>query len=129
MLKVHKSITMILFDWERDFSSQHYLTLPTRKREGKIMTAQRKNEIIDNIMNLLIQLTNDESVTQSVADTAAKPVEMLTIKECTDVIHGLSEHTVRQLVAQDKVKYVRTGQGKRGKILVNKADLMNYFQK
>lgn len=129
MLKIHKSITMILFDWERDFSSQHYLTLPTRKREGKIMTTQRKNEIIDNIMNLLIQLTNDEPVTQSVADTAAKPVEMLTIKECTGVIHGLSEHTVRQLVAQDKVKYVRTGQGKRGKILVNKADLMAYFQK
>ena len=35
MLKIHKSITMILFDWERDFSSQHYLTLPTRKIEGK----------------------------------------------------------------------------------------------
>lgn len=93
------------------------------------MTTQRKNEIIDNIMNLLIQLTNDEPVPQSVADTAAKPVEMLIIKECTEVVHGLSEHTVRQLVAQDKVKYVRTGQGKRGKILVNKADLMNYFQK
>ena len=47
-------------------SSQHYLTLPTRKREGKIMTTQRKNEIIDNIMNLLIQLTNDEPVTQKI---------------------------------------------------------------
>ena len=93
------------------------------------MTTQRKNEIIDNIMNLLIQLTNDESATPNVTDTAAKSVEMLTIKECTEVVHGLSEHTVRQLVAQDKVKYVRTGQGKRGKILVNKADLMNYFQK
>lgn len=91
------------------------------------MTKIEKAKIADEIMNLLIQLTNDEPATPTVADTAAKPVEMLTIKECTDVIHGLSEHTVRQLVAQDKVKYVRTGQGKRGKILVNKADLMNYF--
>ena len=91
------------------------------------MTKIEKAKIADEIMNLLIQLTNDDPVTQSVADTAAKPVEMLTIKECTDVIHGLSEHTVRQLVAQGKVKYVRTGQGKRGKILVNQADLMNYF--
>jgi hypothetical protein len=91
------------------------------------MTKIEKAKIADEIMNLLIQLTNDEPATPNVADTAAKPVEMLTIKECTDVIHGLSEHTVRQLVAQDKVKYVRTGQGKRGKILVNKADLMNYF--
>ena len=91
------------------------------------MTKIEKAKIADEIMNLLIQLTNDEPATTSVTDTAAKSVEMLTIKECTDVIHGLSEHTVRQLVAQDKVKYVRTGQGKRGKILVNKADLMNYF--
>ena len=52
---------------------------------------------------------------------------MLTIKECTDVIHGLSEHTVRQLVKQGKIKSVRTGIGKSGKILVNKDDLVAYF--
>ena len=92
------------------------------------MTTQRKNEIIDNIMNLLIQLTNDEPVTQSVADTAAKPVEMLTIKECTQAVSGLSEHTVRQLVAQDKIPYIRTGQGKRGKILISKAALLEYLE-
>jgi hypothetical protein len=87
------------------------------------MTQTKKNEIVDNIMALLIQLTEDENAQQ----TTAKPVEMLTIKECTKVIQGLSEHTVRQLVAQNKVKYIRTGQGKRGKILVNKADLLEYF--
>jgi hypothetical protein len=87
------------------------------------MTQTKKNEIVDNIMALLIQLTEDENAQQ----TTAKPVEMLTIKECTKVIQGLSEHTVRQLVAQDKIKYIRTGQGKRGKILVNKADLLEYF--
>jgi hypothetical protein len=36
---------------------------------------------------------------------------------------------VQQLVAQKKVKSIRTGEGKRGKILVNKADLIAYFQK
>ncbi len=56
-----------------------------------------------------------------------KKVEMLTIKESAELIGGLSEHTVRQLVAQGKVKSVRTGEGKRGKILVNKADLLMYF--
>ena len=83
------------------------------------MTQERKNAIVDDIMALLIQLTDEEAVTE----TKAKPVEMLTIKECTELIKGLSEHTVRQLVAQGKVKYIRTGQGKRGKILVNKEDL------
>ncbi|MCM1228437.1 MAG: helix-turn-helix domain-containing protein [Clostridium sp.] len=95
------------------------------------MTATQKKEIVDNILNLLIQLTNDDQ-TDNVfhsSSQSAKPVEMLTIKECTEIIQGLSEHTVRQLVAQGKVKSVRTGEGKRGKILVNKADLIAYFQK
>lgn len=87
------------------------------------MTLERKNAIIDDIMSLLIQLTNEEAV----IETKTKPVEMLTIKECTQVVNGLSEHTVRQLVAQGKVKYIRTGQGKRGKILVNKEDLLHLF--
>ena len=60
------------------------------------------------------------------APTADK-VEMLTIKESTALINGLSEHTVRQLVRQGKVKSVRTGAGRNGKILVNKAELITYF--
>ena len=89
-----------------------------------------KNQIVNNILELLIQLTDDGTDKPTMSrETTAKPVEMLTIKECTEVIQGLSEHTVRQLVAQGKVKSVRTGEGKRGKILVNKADLVSYFEK
>ena len=87
------------------------------------MTQERKNAIVDDIMALLMQLTDEEAV----AETKAKSVEMLTIKECTEVVRGLSEHTVRQLVAQGKVKHIRTGQGKHGKILVNKEDLVHLF--
>lgn len=66
------------------------------------MTQERKNAIVDDIMALLIQLTDEEAV----AETKTKSVEMLTIKECTEVVRGLSEHTVRQLVAQGKVKHI-----------------------
>ena len=85
------------------------------------MTQERKNAIVDDIMALLIQLTDEET-------SRKKPVEMLTIKECTQAVKGLSEHTVRQLVAQNKVKYIRTGQGKRGKILINKEELLKVFE-
>ena len=71
------------------------------------MSNTEKKRIVDDILELLIQLTDDGA----------------------EVIQGLSEHTVRQFVAQEKVKSVRTGEGKRGKILVNKADLVAYFQK
>lgn len=93
------------------------------------MTTTEKKAIVDNILDLLIQLTEDgeNPDPQTTKAPIADKVEMLTIKECPDVIQGLTEHTVRQLVAQGKVKSVRTGEGKRGKILVNKADLVAYF--
>lgn len=94
------------------------------------MTTTQKKEIVDNILELLIQLTEDRdnSTPQNTKASVADKVEMLTIKESAALINGLSEHTVRQLVKQGKVKSVRTGEGKNGKILVNKADLVNYFQ-
>lgn len=95
------------------------------------MTTTQKKKIVDNILELLIQLTEDEenSVPQSIKVPTSNKVEMLTIKESAELISGLSEHTVRLLVKQGKVKSVRTGEGRNGKILVNKADLLAYFQK
>ena len=55
-----------------------------------------------------------------------KPTEMLTIHEAAQTVKGLSEHTVRQLVAQGKVPSMRTGAGKNGKILIPKAALLDY---
>lgn len=93
------------------------------------MTTTHKKEIVDNILELLIQLTEDgeNSAPQTTTVPTSNKVEMLTIKESTALISGLSEHTVRQLVKQGKVKSVRTGEGRNGKILVNKADLIAYF--
>ena len=94
------------------------------------MTTTQKKEIVDNILELLIQLTEDGEnfATQTTKAPTTDKVEMLTIKESAALISGLSEHTVRQLVKQGKVKSVRTGAGRNGKILVNKADLVEYFQ-
>ena len=52
---------------------------------------------------------------------------MLTVRECSEVIKGLNEYTVRQLIARKEIPSVRTGQGKNGKILVPKAALVAYF--
>ena len=95
------------------------------------MNTTEKKAIVDNILELLIQLTEagENSAPQTAKAPSADKVEMLTIKESAALISGLSEHTVRQLVAQNKIKYIRTGEGVRGKILVNKADLLDYFQR
>ena len=86
-----------------------------------------KTEIMAQIVALLSQLIDNsaEPHTES-SERSAEPVEMLTIKECTQAVSGLSEHTVRQLVAQKKIPYIRTGPGKRGKILISKTALPAY---
>ena len=91
------------------------------------MTIKQKQELIAEVVTLL-QAKLEAYITQPapVQNTPQK-VEMLTIKECTEEIKGLSEHTIRQLIAQEKLTYIRTGQGKKGKILVSKSALINYF--
>lgn len=87
----------------------------------------KKEEIITQIAALLSQLLETDSKAE--ITKADEPVEMLTIKECTEAVKGLSEHTIRQLVAQGKIPYIRTGKGKRGKILIPKTALFEYINK
>lgn len=92
------------------------------------MTQNEKQEIITQIAALLAQLIDSAETSVNAAENAPeKPVEMLTVKECAAAVKGLSEHTVRQLVAQNKIPYIRTGQGKNGKILISKSALLTYF--
>ena len=88
-----------------------------------------KTEIITQIAALLSQLVdyNDNQHKSPAAKNPESPVEMLTIKECAKAVTGLSEHTIRQLVAQEKIPYIRTGKGKRGKILISKTSLLEYL--
>ena len=83
---------------------------------------RKQTEIIDRILDLLTELVDDAP-----KQTKTTPMEMLTIKECTEAVRGISEHTVRKLVAQGCVRYIRTGEGERGKILVSKQSLLDYL--
>ena len=93
------------------------------------MKSTQKKELITQIAQLLEQLieaeTSEPSPQQDQSET--QPLEMLTVKECAALVNGLSEHTIRQLVAQDKIAYVRAGSGVRGKILVSKTSLLKYL--
>ena len=93
------------------------------------MTLLKKKELITQIAQLLEQLIEAETPEPAPKQQSSEtqPLEMLTVKECAALVNGLSEHTVRQLVAQDKVAYVRAGSGVRGKILVSKASLLKYL--
>ena len=90
------------------------------------MSNAKREEIIAAMSSLLEQLSDSEPP-KTEQTSAPEKVEMLTIKECTEVIKGLNEYTMRQLIARKEISSIRTGQGKRGKILVPKAALLHYF--
>ena len=91
------------------------------------MTIKQKNELITAVTALLEKMIPVDNEHTTI--TASKPElpEMLTIKECAELVSGLIEHTVRILIKQDKVKYIRCCQGARGKILVSKDSLLKYI--
>lgn len=92
------------------------------------MTMRNKQELIQQVVNLLNTLIEVEERPTALPPLINEQVEMLTIKECAQQISGLSEHTVRQLVLQNKLPHIRTGQGKRGKILIPKSALLEYLR-
>ena len=90
------------------------------------MTIAEKQELISCVKNYLNEIIKVEPEKPKEIPPNKK-VEMLTIKECTQAVEGISEHTIRQLVAQGKLSSVRAGTGHKGKILVSKAALLEYF--
>ncbi len=92
------------------------------------MTQKEKQKLLAQIAELLENIPVEEDKTSAIPKLADKP-RLLTIKECTEEISGLSECTIRQLVAQGKLAHIRSGAGKRGKILINKEILLKYFEK
>lgn len=90
------------------------------------MTQKEKQQLLSQIKSIIDNIPVEE-MTGTQAKSTDKS-QLLTIKECTEEISGLSEHTVRQLVAQNKIPYIRSGAGKRGKILINKSILLKYFE-
>lgn len=105
--------------------------IPSQKQyqEDFIMTMRNKQELIQQVIALLNAMIEAEQERQPIAVSPPDaPIEMLTIKECAQQISGLSEHTIRQLVLQNKIPHIRTGQGKCGKILVPKSVLLDYLK-
>ena len=91
------------------------------------MTAREKAMIITKITEWLEhELHADDAPPALIVPETNSTPELLTLKECTELVKGLSEHTVRQLAVQGIIPSIRTGTGRSSKILINKAALLDY---
>lgn len=94
------------------------------------MLRTEKQEILAQILTLLSQLIDEDDNTKSDSfkKYSERAIEMLTIKECAATVKGMLEHTIRKLVLQNKIPYIRSGEGKNGKILISKSALFSYLE-
>lgn len=81
-------------------------------------------EIIAKLTELQ-ELFDDEGIERDVSEKSE--IEMLTVKQCRELIKGVSATTIRRLVADGEIRHIRTGDGNRGKVLINKKDFLDYF--
>lgn len=97
------------------------------------MDTAKRDRIIIKVIALLEEFIDsqesDDNIISEESDTKASTTEMLTVKECTDLIQGLTAYTVRLLASSGKISSVRAGEGKNGKILVNKSSLLDYMNR
>lgn len=96
------------------------------------MTSNEKIELIsavNTILEIILKVDDNNSHETFISEEGKEdaPMEMLTVRECASLVTGLTEHTVRMLVKQGKVRYIRCGEGARGKILVSKESLLKYL--
>lgn len=91
------------------------------------MTQDEKTIIITEIAAVLDRTLKVDEKPVPTPQPPKQTIEMLTIKECANTVQGLSEHTIRQLIYRNEIPYIRTGQGKRGKILIPKDALLSYI--
>ena len=89
------------------------------------MTSEQKSLIISQISLLLDQMV--EAPVEPKAPVKDGPREMLTVHECTELIKGVSDHSIRVLIARGKIQSFRAGEGKRARVFVSKSSLLEYF--
>lgn len=89
------------------------------------MTSEQKSLIISQISLLLDQMV--EAPAKPKAPVKDGPREMLTVHECTELIKGVSDHSIRVLIARGKIQSFRAGEGKRARVFVSKSSLLEYF--
>lgn len=82
-------------------------------------------EIVTKIAELVVLLINQNKSEAKKAETDS--IEMLIVTEAIEEFPGLTRSTLRQLIAQNKIRYFRAGEGNNGKILINKASLVAYL--
>ncbi len=77
--------------------------------------------------NLIVTSMGQAVPASASAHNADEPIELLTIKECQEVVKGPSYYKIRSMILNGELKAERAGNKPRGKFLVYKSSLLECF--
>ena len=93
------------------------------------MTAREKAMIITKITEWLErELHADDTPPAPAATETNNPPELLTLKECRELVKGLSEHTVRQLAIQGSFRAFAPARSRAAKFLYTRMPCLTTFR-
>lgn len=93
-----------------------------------IMGKDEKTQFIRNVCELLTEMihTPDEIAEKEKVPSNDK-VEMLTVKECSELMSGVAVSTIYKMVRKEKLPCARVGVGETGRILIPKSAVLRYL--
>lgn len=81
---------------------------------------------ITKVISILTNIVEESNSSASDKDSKTQ-LEFITINQALKLIHGISYGSLRNLLLNGKIPYIRAGKGEHGKYLISKEGLLQYF--
>lgn len=81
---------------------------------------------ITKVISILTNIAEESNSSASDKDSKTQ-LEFITINQALKLIHGISYGSLRNLLLNGKIPYIRAGKGEHGKYLISKEGLLQYF--
>ena len=82
---------------------------------------------ITKVISILTNIVEESNSSASDKEDSKTRLEFITINQALKLIHGISYGSLRNLLLNGKIPYIRAGKGEHGKYLISKEGLLQYF--
>jgi len=83
--------------------------------------------LMDQLIAILKQIACEMAKSEAPSSHKDDIIELLTIKECLELVKGLRESSVRKWLKRGYIAYRRAGEGNNGKYYIVKSSLLNFL--
>lgn len=82
---------------------------------------------ITKVISILTSIVEESNSSASDKEDSKTQLEFITINQALKLVNGISYGSLRNLLLNGKIPYIRAGKGEHGKYLISKEGLLQYF--